>query len=393
LDKENVKNFIRKYNFSCKKITNNIDSFIKENDKKEYILGIFDQQSELIDYFQEMNAHNRLMIQSCFYIVNGGKSVNPGTDKSLVNQIIVSNSQGKISHFYELNKAISFLNDKKYLKYFVENVYIQYGEFLKINYFPLVGNVNNSNLSKYRTRGFDYIIFTYLTESERVLFETLSEQVSILLGFSQKYSIMSYQIAKDGVFQGFEFNNYPCVVICEPNFFNIEILRDTEKFNLESVIEFIKNSAVYEKNTDVTTNKYKSFKEMKKITYKTAKIISHEEMKKEVDEIKKKENAFLQIPQNENIEILEKIKINKVALELVKNETVNNTLNTTKVNTNLNMTLNREIIKNIIDKKPSPHYSRKRELLEFFGILFVYSILFFFFYRRFFTEKDVIKTN
>ena len=387
LEKEKVKSFIMKYNFSCQRINNNIDKFIKENSGKEFILGYFDKPN-LIEYFKEINSHNRLLIKSCYYIVDGSQK----QDTPNKNQIIISNKQGDISYFNELESIEKFKTSQKFHQYFIENLTVKYSEFLKNKYFPFIDNINHENIFSYRQRGYDYIIFSYKIESERVLFEKFADQVGVLLGFGKKYSILTYQISNDGVFEGFEFNNYPCVVICEPNFLNIEIMSDSQKFNLEDIIEFIKNSAVYDKNIDFGNNPFKTFKQFNKITYKTAKIIDKEQMKKEEDELKKEEINFLQqnkinfLQQSKNISEQNQTKTKEIHIKIHPNNT--DSLNSTEI-----FDLHNKIasIIHLNNENNRPRFFMKA--MAFIIYLAIYSVIFYAVYNRFFSDKLDLKSN
>ena len=104
-----------------------------------------------------------------------------------------------------------------------------------------------------------------------------------------------YYREKDGIFSNVEFHESTSIAVGDSNFMNLEGFNEVDKFNLNETLKFIKNSEMYSKKYQE-----KEFPKKIKLPFKTSKtndkyispkIVS--DIRKEVDELKKQENNFI----------------------------------------------------------------------------------------------------
>lgn len=171
---------------------------------------------------------------------------------------------------------------------------------------------------------------------------------------------------------------------------NIEILSKEDKFNLDDLIEFIKNSAVYDKNIDFIKNLYKTFKQLTKFSYKTPQIINKLQLRKEEVELKKEQNIFLEQPKT-NIQISNNI--TNIENSTTKDKQTHSKIYSHLFNSSVNMSINHKIVSSIYPKSVEKTIIYFKKAFEITIYLTIYSVIFYFVYKTFYAIKDDEKAN
>ena len=371
----------QQHNFKCEEINENIlselindDILLSNNNNKSFIIGLFpkinNQSIESnIEIFQKLNSRQGDLIRSsdCFYFLYDNDILNKSNEIKFLtlnegkNYIYVYNSQKGIKNFpYFENKYLSLNFSDVYMKQ-IESKYI---EFIKLNFFPYYILFEDSLISKILSLNKKLLLFLFENDNEKQFYIQIINQ---LLGNKT----------------------------IQNNYFMILINKTDEKL---SISKYYKETAVYytkQFETDeiiIVLNKNKSLSEQFDILDKIKEFINNNNRNDE----EVNSNELLKNNVQKGLEIIKDI-FKLFIDEDKKNSTENINYNKTEER-NGNKTLennnktNKFLYKNLrIKNQEKENKKGEKDKIHHFNIflyLIIYSILFYFFYKKYLITEE-----
>jgi hypothetical protein len=176
-----MKHYIEKmYYFKCRPI--NTDDITKL--KNIYVLGVLNNdEPETIGLFNELNAAYKDVIEECYYIISGARDL---IDEKAY---IMAYNKNKASFFTEFAPLLRYKDTANY-KALKDAAKIKYRHFILHHLFPHYEEFDTKRYYNYLARKFNFLVFSYITEEERIIFINLIEQFR----FYKVISSMNYHI-------------------------------------------------------------------------------------------------------------------------------------------------------------------------------------------------------
>ena len=368
----------QQHNFKCEEINESIlsqlindDIILSNHNNKSFIIGLFPKVNNQfnerdIEIFQKLNSRQGNLIKSsdCFYFLYDNDILNKSNETKFLtlnegkNYIYVYNYQKGIKNFpYFDNNYISLNFSDVYMKQ-IESKYI---DFIKNNFFPYYILCEDSLISKIILLNKKLLLFTFENNNQK---EFYIEIINQLLG--------------NKTIQ----NNYFMVLINNTDekslvskYYKETAVYYTKKFETdEIIIELNKNKALSEQ--------YDIIDKIKDFIYNN----NENEEEKSDDDLKNNVQKGLEIIQDilkfltdENKNTTENINYNKTE-EIKENKTLEDNKS------------NKFLFKNLRSKNQEKENKKKeKNKIHHFTIflyLIIYSILFYFFYKKYLINEE-----
>jgi hypothetical protein len=234
LDYESIKYYIEKmYYFKCSQIVS--EDLVKL--KSNYVLGVLNNDEvETINLFNEFNYGYKNIVENCYYIISSARDL---IDES---SYIMAYNGNKVTFFTELALLLKYQKDSNY-QTLKDAAKIKYRNFIMNHLYPHYEEFETRRYYNYLARKFNFLVFSYITEEERVLFTSLIEQMRFFKVVSNvNYHILlvySPQLNSSKnwkYFKNFLFSEKSGIYLTNLSFENIKNINQPELYTVSNII-------------------------------------------------------------------------------------------------------------------------------------------------------------